>query len=381
MHQLYDWGEFEKFVSELYRTDGEILIERNKIEEDKYGARRETDVKITHRKGLHTYVTLVECKRWKEPVSRNRVDVLAASVEGFNAQKGVIFTTKGYEAGAQKYAKGKGIDLFVVRELSNEEWGLPGRHIQFYMHFWTGQFGSIAIPNAALTVLIDDFSGNVDLDIRLSADKMPDPLLNLHSIKNGRPGPNLLALLSHAHAGILNHLSAGVGVQNDGKDVAILFEVPGRMNFAATEFKQLRLREGALNLLDLSFTFVARLDQTEIRVDRADKVDLAVAVEDLFNEHRFLAVKAKGEPSVGARPMESSSSETPGDRPMENGSILRMIAKPEVSVPVDNQATVGLMPARALLKVMSGADGKVELQIGFEVATANFEASRLDNSI
>ena len=41
----------------------------------------------------------------------------------------MIFTTKGYEKGAKTYASSINIDLFIVRDLTEEEWGLPGRHV------------------------------------------------------------------------------------------------------------------------------------------------------------------------------------------------------------------------------------------------------------
>lgn len=41
--------------------------------------------------------------------------------EDLNASKGVIFITVGYEAGAEKYAKSKNIDIFVIKDLTQEE--------------------------------------------------------------------------------------------------------------------------------------------------------------------------------------------------------------------------------------------------------------------
>ena len=66
----------------------------------------------------------------------DRVDVLAAKIEDLNASKGVIITTIGYEKGAELYAKHKNIDIFVVRELTEEEWGSPGRIIEIVLQFF-----------------------------------------------------------------------------------------------------------------------------------------------------------------------------------------------------------------------------------------------------
>jgi restriction endonuclease Mrr len=137
MHKYFDWATFEGFVKELYEKDGDVVVERDVVEVDRHGAKRQVDVKITLRTRFHTFVTLVECKRWKDRVGRDRVDVLAASIEGLGANKGAIFTTTGFEEGAVAYAKSKGIDLFVVRDLLPQEWGLPGRHI-LLLHAYVG---------------------------------------------------------------------------------------------------------------------------------------------------------------------------------------------------------------------------------------------------
>jgi translation initiation factor 2 beta subunit (eIF-2beta)/eIF-5 len=128
LSNLVDWKAFEMFVKNLYDADGTISVERDVTLIGKSGARRQADVRLTLKTVLHTYVTIVECKRWKDPVSRDRIDVLAATVEDLGASKGVMFTTSGYEEGAKQYAEHKGLDLFLVRDLTDEEWGLPGRY-------------------------------------------------------------------------------------------------------------------------------------------------------------------------------------------------------------------------------------------------------------
>jgi len=92
MHRYYDWADFERFVEDIYQEDGNVVVERNVTEIDLYGAKRQTDIKITRQTKFHQFITLVECKRWKEPVSRDRVDVLAASIEALGATNGAIFT-------------------------------------------------------------------------------------------------------------------------------------------------------------------------------------------------------------------------------------------------------------------------------------------------
>jgi len=49
-------------------------IRRDVTEVDRYGAKRQIDVKIVRRSRFRRLTTIVECKRWKEPVSRDRID-------------------------------------------------------------------------------------------------------------------------------------------------------------------------------------------------------------------------------------------------------------------------------------------------------------------
>ncbi|MFZ2535409.1 restriction endonuclease, partial [Methanothrix sp.] len=93
LDEIFDWGKFELFVKEFYKSDGELIVEHNVRERGKSGRWRQTDVKVTLKTKLHTYITLIECKRWKNKVDGDRVDVLAAKIEDLNASKGVIITT------------------------------------------------------------------------------------------------------------------------------------------------------------------------------------------------------------------------------------------------------------------------------------------------
>lgn len=69
MAQYYDWAAFENFVKELYEEEGEVIVQRDVTYVDRHGVKRQTDVKITRRIRFHQFVKLVECKRWKKPVS------------------------------------------------------------------------------------------------------------------------------------------------------------------------------------------------------------------------------------------------------------------------------------------------------------------------
>src|ERR1700730_14008332 len=196
MHKYYDWASFEVFVEELHQGDGDVTIQRDVTEVDRYGAKRQTDVKIVRRSRFQRITTLVECKRWKEPVGRDRIDILSASIEALSANNGAIFTTTGFEEGAIAYAKGKGIELFVVRDLTPEEWGLPGRHISLYLHVNAGEFSDVQFATQAIALVDVPPTGQAELGIELSAEKALDPDFDLFSVKTGERGPNLVGILA-----------------------------------------------------------------------------------------------------------------------------------------------------------------------------------------
>lgn len=154
--RLIDWKDFERFVHDLYVEDDQLHVEHDVTVIGKSGAKRQIDVRFIHHVKDHTYTTVIECKRWKEPVTRERIDVLAATSEDTGAAKGVMFTTTGYEAGAQQYAAAKNIDLFLVRDLTDREWGLPGRVIWIYLQIYAAEIHDLAVPEAQVLATVPD---------------------------------------------------------------------------------------------------------------------------------------------------------------------------------------------------------------------------------
>jgi hypothetical protein len=127
-----DWGGFEKLIAEFHET-GEVTVEHNAILIGKSGAPRQIDVLIRHKQGLYDHLVIAECKYWNSPVERLHIDALTTAIQDVGASRGVLFSTKGFQSGAITQAKQSNIDLFTVRDLTAEEWGLPGRVIDFFL--------------------------------------------------------------------------------------------------------------------------------------------------------------------------------------------------------------------------------------------------------
>lgn len=61
-----------------------------------------------------SFLVLVECKRYSNPVKREVVQALNDKLRATGAQKGMIFTTSGFQSGAVEYATIHGIALIQL---------------------------------------------------------------------------------------------------------------------------------------------------------------------------------------------------------------------------------------------------------------------------
>lgn len=61
-----------------------------------------------------SYVTLIECKRHRNPIKREMVQALHAKMQSTGAQKGVLVATAEFQRGAVEYARVHGIALIEM---------------------------------------------------------------------------------------------------------------------------------------------------------------------------------------------------------------------------------------------------------------------------
>lgn len=345
--RLVDWRDFERFVHDMYADDGDLVVEHNVTEVGKSGARRQIDVKFTHKVRSHTYVTLVECKRWKAKVGRDRIDVLAASIEDLNASKGVIFTTRGFVEGAEAYAKSKGIDLFLVRDLTDEEWGRPGRVVWFYMHTYAAEARNIN-PVAKLAAIGPNPPSSISLNMKLSRAGQLDESLTLRSLEDGSAGPNLLSLIVEARDRALKRLSPSVNrLFSDGADGASqAFLIPIELDLTNSPHRQLVQPYGLVLIERLTMDLLVSILQTRFEMDRGKGFNIALAVENYVTRERSVVAQRRDSAKVAVADLRNDGV-TGEDRDdvLENGQLLQIFTEPWVQVgkvESEPQRTLGL---------------------------------------
>lgn len=114
---------FEKFCIELIKEQMKNIPDVV-IEHDKYIKTVDGNYQIDGYieftvMGLH-YKTIVECKMYKNPVSREKVQKLFDTLRATGAQKGILISTSNFQSGAITYATNHGISLIQITEAPTE---------------------------------------------------------------------------------------------------------------------------------------------------------------------------------------------------------------------------------------------------------------------
>lgn len=112
-------GDFEELVLEWLRRAAaqqqQTITTKHLGVADGDGGQYRTDVLVTFSAlGGASFVVLVECKRHARPVEREDVMVLESKLRDVNAQKGILFSTSGFQSGALDFATAKHIATVAI---------------------------------------------------------------------------------------------------------------------------------------------------------------------------------------------------------------------------------------------------------------------------
>lgn len=130
--KIYEHNLPENYVVDISPTDFEVLVKnflaeagktlpafevQHNVKESAHDGTYQIDVKATFDvfEGSRI-VVLVECKKYTSPVKREKVEILYNRLQSLGANKGMIFSTSGFQLGAIEFATQHGIALVRLKE-------------------------------------------------------------------------------------------------------------------------------------------------------------------------------------------------------------------------------------------------------------------------
>lgn len=122
-----DGKQFELLVKAIY----EEILEQDSVEsitvkhdvslKGRSGQKHQIDVYWSFKLAGETIQIAIECKDYKSAVSVGRIRDFSAALDDIGNVKGIFVTTKGYQAGAIKFAEFQKIALKTVQEPTDSE--------------------------------------------------------------------------------------------------------------------------------------------------------------------------------------------------------------------------------------------------------------------
>jgi hypothetical protein len=363
LSRVIDWKEFELFVADLYRESDELTVDHNVTETGKSGAKRQIDVRVVQRTKLHTIKILVECKFWKSKVDRPVIDSLFAAIEDLNANKGVIFTTVGYEEGALLYAKSKNIDIFIIRDVKEDEWGKPGRNIFMYLQFFNGRVENLNVKLKAVITEkpIKPESVNIKWDIIIQKDPIYKEEYQLYSFPELKKGPNMAKLIKDVTQEVHNLFfnSFNQLYHPPEKDHEAAYRRNVIMNFDNYPFRFIIHDDLYIEIEKMSFEFLMHVSQTKFQSDRAASADFVLVVENYLTNQKHFVSKAKEEDRVKlSEPFEEKDEKEDDSDVLQNGSIAKISLEQYVAFSLKPTTIVVQIPQDLTVNLVANAEAK-----------------------
>ena len=329
LESFIDWKDFEKFVAEMYKDSAEVTVQHNVTLIGQYGDKRQVDVLVTQTTKLHTYKTIIECKFLSsDKVNRPIVDVLAAAIEDLGVNKGVIITTVGYDAGAVAYAKGKNIDIFLIRNVLDEEWGNTGRNIKIWLQFFSAQIENVSLSNSQYHSLNGALppSEPIKLDVKFSKDLIFEEKHRLYSFPEMAKGANLIKMFIDVQQQILNDLNdKTVGLlknaTNSDENVTRVFRTKVIFDFINYPFRFLKVGDGYIRLDNITASILLSISQSTLEIDRAKNFNYVLMVENYITTQKNFVAKDKETSNSSLSPPVANK---PAVEDLRNGAVIKI---------------------------------------------------------
>ena len=334
---IKDWGGFEKLIAKLNET-GDVSVSHNVVLEGRSGAKRQIDVLIRHTQGLYEHLVVAECKYWNSAVERLHVDALATTVREVGASKGVIFSSKGFQSGAIEQAAHENIELFLVRDLSPQEWGLPGRVIDLFLQVIQSSIGNIEFPNATAVSLLSA-SSPIAFAMEFGSEGPVSATPLLFRSEFSTLEERLYAAAQEA----LQQFTQECFTINGGEECTRY--MLGHVNLEPEAPFVIPQNGLTLNVPKIEFDLGIKISQSRITFDRAQNYIFALAIENCVTGVCSSASRpVNADRTTLARIIpEKNQQEVESGEVLENGSVLRVYIK--ALFPFQEMAGLDLVPA------------------------------------
>jgi hypothetical protein len=228
------------------------------------------------------------------------------------------------------------IEIFVVRDLTDEEWGRPGRVVWFYLHYYAGILQNLDFGPGELLAFGDKPPENMELNLVIGKDQPHDPSLTLHSLADGSTGPNLVAVVIEARNRVLELLSGSIEAWDvDAEGETKGFLIPIELDFSARPHDHLLRSYGALRVRRLKFDLLATVSQSRFETDRGAGLDLALAVENYVTRAKQVVTRRGADEVMRIYPLEGDAARSDPDDSeiLQNGALLKVILEAWVAAP------------------------------------------------
>ncbi len=310
---ISDWGGFEQLVAQLHET-GNVSVEHNVTLPGRSGAPRQIDVLVRHTEGLYEHLIVVECKYRNSPIERLHVDALATTIREVGASRGVIFSTHGFQSGAIAQAHHENISLFLLREPTDEEWGLPGRHVDIWLQVVSCSVGDLQFHG--LVAINPPPGASLNLNISMGD---PEHTSSTPIKVEGKPDKTLEGLLKRMALSSAREVYKPVRMSFDGKvdgDTRYVLNV----NFEPERPALLFVNGLTLVLPRITFKLGIKVTQSRLQIDRGAPYTFVLAVENCINNVITTASRLQGDAFTHLQ--EAVRREERSEPVFENGSII-----------------------------------------------------------
>ncbi|PXX14549.1 restriction endonuclease [Paraburkholderia tropica] len=308
-----DWGGFELLIAELNKT-GDVTVEHNVVLPGRSGAPRQIDVLIRHKQGLYEHLVVAECKFWNAPVDRATVDSLATTIREVGASRGVIFSSKGFQSGAITQATAENIDLFRVRDLTDTEWGGPGKIVDFFLHVISVAIGPFQMHDILTLPGAEPKSANVNLCLG-GDEKSKTPIT-----WPGRQFKTLEEAIENAARDAAKQVYKAVTFKHEDSFNLVL-RTRITVNFAPPQPIVAHVNEGVILIPRATLEIGLTTNQSRLIIDRSRNHVFALAVEDCVKNCVTAASRRVDSATTSLSPL-TTVAENPDNPSLKNGSIL-----------------------------------------------------------